>query len=345
MAMGSATSWPLSTVPPAPGSADKTRPAPAQSFSGPRRAPSKMQPAEETPRPAMIPIRGVPMIKYFAENWGEVEGFQAQPDDLLISTYPKSGGRSSTTWISEIIDMIYNDGDPEKCKRDAIYMRVPFLEFAVPGIPTGVELLRQTPAQRRLVKTHLPVQLLPVSFWEQDCQMIYVARNPKDVAVSYYHFYQMAKVHPEPGPWDHFLADFMAGAVSFGSWYQHVRGWWEKRREQRVLYLFYEDMKEVSPPLPPFPVPTPRLPLPLPAPAPPRQSHGPAGSDPLPPRTPGVRSARCWRSWGAPRPRGWWRPSPGTRPSPPWSRTSWPTTEPSPPASWTTASPPSCARV
>uniref|UniRef100_A0A452GTE6 Sulfotransferase n=1 Tax=Gopherus agassizii TaxID=38772 RepID=A0A452GTE6_9SAUR len=84
-----------------------------------------MQPAEETPRPAMIPIRGVPMIKYFAENWGEVEGFQAQPDDLLISTYPKSG----TTWISEIIDMIYNDGDPEKCKRDAIYMRVPFLEF------------------------------------------------------------------------------------------------------------------------------------------------------------------------------------------------------------------------
>ncbi|XP_024076373.1 sulfotransferase 1A1-like [Terrapene carolina triunguis] len=92
-----------------------------------------MQPAEETPRPALIPIRGVPMIKYFAENWGEVEGFQAQPDDLLISTYPKSG----TTWISEIIDMIYNDGDTEKCKRDAIYMRVPFLEFAVPGVPTG----------------------------------------------------------------------------------------------------------------------------------------------------------------------------------------------------------------
>uniref|UniRef100_A0A8C3HFE0 Sulfotransferase n=1 Tax=Chrysemys picta bellii TaxID=8478 RepID=A0A8C3HFE0_CHRPI len=92
--------------------------------------------------------------------------------------------------------------------------------------------------------THLPVQLLPDSFWEQDCKMIYVARNPKDVAVSYYYFYQMAKVHPDPGSWDHFLADFMAGEVSFGSWYQHVRGWWEKRREQRLLYLFYEDMKE-----------------------------------------------------------------------------------------------------
>ncbi|XP_074854592.1 sulfotransferase 1A1-like isoform X2 [Carettochelys insculpta] len=198
-----------------------------------------MQPAEETSRAPLVPIRGVPMIKYFADNWGEVEGFQAQPDDLLISTYPKSG----TTWISEIVDLIYAGGDPVHCGRDPIYLRVPFLEFAVPGVPTGVELLRQIAAPR-VVKTHLPVELLPESFWERDCQMIYVARNPKDVAVSYYYFYHMAKVHPEPGSWDRFLDDFMAGAVSFGSWYEHVRGWWEKRHTQRMLYLYYEDMKE-----------------------------------------------------------------------------------------------------
>lgn len=42
-------------------------------------------------------------------------------------------------------------------------------------------------------------------------QMIYVARNAKDVAVSYYYFYQMAKVHPDPGTWDEFLEKFMAG--------------------------------------------------------------------------------------------------------------------------------------
>ncbi|XP_074854595.1 sulfotransferase 1A1-like isoform X3 [Carettochelys insculpta] len=169
--------------------------------------PRGMQPAEETSRAPLVPIRGVPMIKYFADNWGEVEGFQAQPDDLLISTYPKSG----TTWISEIVDLIYAGGDPVHCGRDPIYLRVPFLEFAVPGVPTGVELLRQIAAPR-VVKTHLPVELLPESFWERDCQMIYVARNPKDVAVSYYYFYHMAKVHPEPGSWDRFLDDFMAGA-------------------------------------------------------------------------------------------------------------------------------------
>ncbi|XP_006027569.1 sulfotransferase 1 family member D1-like [Alligator sinensis] len=184
-------------------------------------------------------VHGVPLFWSTAEVWDQVENFQAKPDDLLIATYPKSG----TTWISEIVDMIYNNGDVEKCKRDAIFNRVPFMELIIPGKINGLELLAQIPSPR-LVKTHLPVQLLPVSFWENNCKIIYVARNAKDVAVSYFHFYQMAKMHPEPGTWDEYLEKFIAGKVAFGSWYDHVKGWWEKRKEKRILYLFYEDMKE-----------------------------------------------------------------------------------------------------
>lgn len=33
--------------------------------------------------------------------------------------------------------------------------------------------------------------------------------------------------------------------VAFGSWYDHIKGWWEKKKDYRILYLFYEDMKEV----------------------------------------------------------------------------------------------------
>lgn len=106
-------------------------------------------------------------------------------------------------------------------------------------------------------------------------QVIYIARNAKDVAVSYYNFYNMAKVHPDPGTWDSFLENFMEGKgepesaawrglelraqleltrhicvpfpspVSYGSWYQHVKEWWELTRSHPVLYLFYEDLKEV----------------------------------------------------------------------------------------------------
>ncbi|XP_013910908.1 PREDICTED: sulfotransferase 1A1-like [Thamnophis sirtalis] len=179
------------------------------------------------------------MIKYFAEVYDEVERFQAHPDDLLISTYPKSG----TTWVSEIIDMIYKEGILEKCALEPIYVRVPFLEFAFPGLPAGPELLREAPRPCR-IKTHLPVHLLPKSFLEKNCKIIYVARNAKDVAVSFYYFYQMAKVHPEPGTWEEFLEKFMDGNVSFGSWYDHVKGWWDIKEKHRILYLFYEDMKE-----------------------------------------------------------------------------------------------------
>ncbi|ELV13019.1 sulfotransferase 1 family member D1 [Tupaia chinensis] len=190
-------------------------------------------------RRELVDVQGVPVFWGMAEEWSQVETFEARPDDLLIATYPKSG----TTWLSEIVDLIYNNGDTEKCKRDAIYNRVPFMEFIIPGISSGIEQLQNVQSPR-LVKTHLPVQLLPSSFWKNNCKMIYVARNAKDVAVSYYYFYQMAKIHPDPGTWEEFLESFMAGKVCFGSWYDHVKGWWEKKKDYHILYLFYEDMKE-----------------------------------------------------------------------------------------------------
>ncbi|CAO2639474.1 Sulfotransferase 1 family member D1 [Lemmus lemmus] len=190
-------------------------------------------------RRELVDVQGIPLFWSIAEQWSQVESFEARPDDLLISTYPKSG----TTWISEILDLIYNNGDAEKCKRDAIYKRVPFMELIIPGLSNGIKLLKNMQSPR-LVKTHLPVQLLPSSFWKNDCKMVYVARNAKDVAVSYYYFYQMAKMHPEPGTWEEFLDKFMAGQVPYGSWFNHVKSWWEKKKEHPLLFLYYEDLKQ-----------------------------------------------------------------------------------------------------
>ncbi|KAJ1125245.1 hypothetical protein NDU88_003679 [Pleurodeles waltl] len=204
-----------------------------------KRTGKRLEKMEATLHPEAKRIHGIPLIKYFAENWEQVEVFQAREDDILIATYPKAG----TTWVSEIVDLIMNNCDPEKCKRDAIYNRVPFLEGAMPGVPSGTEILTAAPSPR-VIKTHLPVQLLPKTFWDKDCKVIYVARNAKDIAVSYFYFYQMAVVHPHPGTWEEFLEKFMDGEVVFGSWYDHVKGWWEKQKNCRILYLFYEDMKE-----------------------------------------------------------------------------------------------------
>nr|XP_028699566.1 sulfotransferase 1 family member D1-like [Macaca mulatta] len=54
---------------------------------------------------------------------------------------------------------------------------------------------------------------VPVLQEKNDCRIIYMAWNAKDVAVSYY-FYQLAKMHPEPESWEEFLDKFMAVKAS-----------------------------------------------------------------------------------------------------------------------------------
>jgi len=33
-------------------------------------------------------------------------------------------------------------------------------------------------------------------------------------------------------------------AVCWGSWHDHVKGWWKAKDQHRILYLFYEDVKK-----------------------------------------------------------------------------------------------------
>ncbi|KAG8139702.1 hypothetical protein E2320_002461 [Naja naja] len=182
-------------------------------------------------------VHGIPMVYAFSFDWDRIENFQSRPDDIVIATYPKSG----TTWLSEIVDMILNNGDADKCKRDAIFNKVPMLEFVVPGkMPAGTEQLTNMPSPR-MVKTHLPVNLLPKSFWDKGCKMIYMARNAKDVAVSFYHFDLMNKLHPDPGSWDDYLEKFMTGkTMIFGSWYDHD----PKREIKKIIHFLGKNLDE-----------------------------------------------------------------------------------------------------
>ncbi|XP_043942636.1 sulfotransferase 1C1-like [Protopterus annectens] len=191
-------------------------------------------------RAKLIQVEGVALPDWILDMWEGVKKFQAYPDDLLIATYPKAG----TTWIQEIVDMILNEGDLEKCQRAPTHERIPFLECnEMPPYPSGLDMIAaMTPP--RVIKTHLPFQLVPQSFWEQDCKAIYVARNAKDNLVSFFFFDKMCRDQPDPGTWDEYFWKFLSGQISWGSWYDHVKGWWKHKDKQRILYLFYEDMKE-----------------------------------------------------------------------------------------------------
>ncbi|KAK2897477.1 cytosolic sulfotransferase 2-like [Channa argus] len=197
---------------------------------------------ELPPRPTLFDFHGVSMTKYFTDNWDDIQNFKARPDDIVIASYPKAGN----TWVSYILDLLYfSHVSPERQDSVPLYERVPFLEMHMPGFPSGVEELNKLITIPRIIKSHLPVHFIPKSFWEQNSKIIYVARNAKDTAVSYFHFDRMNMVQPEPGDWNSFLQRFMEGKMVFGSWYEHVKGWWkEKINNSNILFLFYEDLIE-----------------------------------------------------------------------------------------------------
>uniref|UniRef100_UPI003AAFCD4D cytosolic sulfotransferase 3-like isoform X2 n=1 Tax=Centroberyx gerrardi TaxID=166262 RepID=UPI003AAFCD4D len=196
---------------------------------------------ELPPRPKLFDFHGVSITKYFTDNWDNVQNFKARPDDILIASYPKAGN----TWVSHMLDLLYfGQTSPERQTSIPLHENVPMLEASI-APSSSTDWIDQLTISPRIIKTHLPVQLLPKSFWEQNCKIVYVARNAKDNVVSYFHFGHMSMLQPEPGDWSSFLQRFMEGKMVFGPWYDHVTGWWEKKQtHSKIHYMFYEDLTE-----------------------------------------------------------------------------------------------------
>ena len=72
---------------------------------------------------------------------------------------------------------------------------------------------------RRIIKSHLPFGLLPPGLLDK-CKVIYVSRNPKDTAVSFY-YYQIGwpKFH---GTFEACMEMFKDGALIYGDYFQHL---------------------------------------------------------------------------------------------------------------------------
>ncbi|KAM3617682.1 uncharacterized protein V6R79_009594 [Siganus canaliculatus] len=193
------------------------------------------------PRPNLFDFHGVSMTHYLTDTWEKVQNFQARPDDILVVTYPKAG----TTWVSYILDLLYFGQKSPEHQTSDLNERVPYLELCLPPLTPGYDMVMNLTTSPRLIKTHFPVQFVPKSFWEQNCKMIYVGRNAKDNAVSFYHFDRMNMAEPEPGEWSSYLQRFMEGKVVYGSWFDHVNGWWKKKQTySNIHYMLFEDMIE-----------------------------------------------------------------------------------------------------
>ncbi|XP_078527508.1 sulfotransferase 2A1-like [Lissotriton helveticus] len=168
------------------------------------------------------------------ESLERARNFDFQVNDIVIVTYPKSG----TTWMQEVLTLIYSKGDADLAKTIPNWVRAPWLEHTYfPDVLTYG-------GGPRFITSHLQYEILGPALKRSKAKVIYVTRNPKDVAVSFYHFHKMAKFLPDPGSFEEFLKKFLEGTVHFGSWFEHVKGWWSHREEIKFLHMSYEDMKK-----------------------------------------------------------------------------------------------------
>ncbi|XP_070558515.1 amine sulfotransferase-like [Ptychodera flava] len=159
-----------------------------------------------------------------------VKSFQVRDDDLFVLTYPKSG----TTWTQQIVSLIRGRENMEVTDNIHMNDRVPFLEYA-DDKGAKYEVLSKIDSPR-YIKSHLPKKLLPVELFDVKPKVIYVARNPKDVLISYYEF----KLHP--WEWEEFFDNFLKGNVIHGCWFENISYWWQHRHDDNVLFLHYEEM-------------------------------------------------------------------------------------------------------
>lgn len=146
------------------------------------------------------------------------------PDDVLIVSYPKSGN----TWGRFLIGNLLHE-DPVTFAN---------VEQRIPSLYWSNELLHYTPSPRFL-KSH-------EYFDPRYKTVIYIVRDPRDVATSYYHFWVKVGLIEENYPIDNYVSRFVTGELDgFGSWAENVGSWLGAREDDpRLLLLRYEDMLE-----------------------------------------------------------------------------------------------------
>lgn len=154
-------------------------------------------------------------------------GLTVFPDDVFVVSYPRSG----STWTRFLIGNLVNPDHP-----------VDFLnlESRIPNIYEFPDRVLRSLPRPRILKSH-------EYFDPRYKAIIYIVRDPRDVAVSEYYFRLKWRTIPEGYPMDDFVPRLIAGEFDEwqkgACWGDQVLSWLATRRgTSGFLMLRYEDL-------------------------------------------------------------------------------------------------------
>uniref|UniRef100_A0A8C3NW74 Sulfotransferase n=1 Tax=Cyanoderma ruficeps TaxID=181631 RepID=A0A8C3NW74_9PASS len=175
------------------------------------------------------------------EVFKALESFEARSDDVILAGYPKSG----TNWLSQILtDLIAisqkkTPGEESSVNAEEVD-EFPYLEI---GDAEKYERMTKLPSPRFMV-THLLPENLPKSIFKNQVKILLLIRNPKDVAVSFYHFSNGVATLPSYDTWDDFFTDFMTKKMCWGCYFEYLSEWNKYADQDNIMTITYEEVKE-----------------------------------------------------------------------------------------------------
>ncbi|GCC22742.1 hypothetical protein chiPu_0001132 [Chiloscyllium punctatum] len=146
-------------------------------------------------------------------------------------------------WVNLLLrDIAFVNQNESEDGKSGVRSQLKLLEFENAG---NYEGMKNDPSPR-IYGTHSHYNNLPPSIHEKKTKILVVFRNPKDNAVSYYHFCQNNPLLPTFSSWDEFFRKYMTGEVCWSSYFDHALVWEKHFDDENVKIITYEELKEVS---------------------------------------------------------------------------------------------------
>ena len=174
------------------------------------------------------------------KSFAQAVHYTPQPNDLFVVTQMKCG----TTWMQQLAYelLLHGQGDLSDAGHGHLYAVSPWLESFNGVSVAAAPLIGRS--QNRLIKTHLPASLCP---YNEAAQYIYVTRHPASCYRSLVDFFHSVS-GPFTPPEDALLNWFCSDRMWWGSWPDHVAGFWQRAQTRpNVLFLHFEEMKRDLP--------------------------------------------------------------------------------------------------